>query len=74
MLQLKGIQKHVLKVARHTKQLKHFGDTWSEKKIDTAAQVTTDPATLAPTNKLDPRAIAWLQSLGVTQKETLQVF
>ena len=39
-----------------------------------AAQVTTDPATLAPTNKLDPRAIAWLQSLGVIQKETLEVF
>ena len=36
--------------------------------------MTTDPATLGPTNKLDPRAIAWLQSLGVIQKETLEVF
>ena len=45
-----------------------------ESNSHTTAQVTTDPTTLAPTNKLDPRAIAWLQSLGVTQKETLEVF
>ena len=32
--------------------------------VITRAQVTADPETLAPTNQLDSRALAWLQSLG----------
>ena len=36
-------------------------------------QVTVDPATLAPTGQLDPRAIAWVESLGVKPNQTVEV-
>ena len=36
-------------------------------------KVTVDPATLAPTDQLDPRAIAWVESLGVKPNQTVQV-
>ena len=35
--------------------------------------MTVDPATLAPTDQLDPRAIAWVESLGVKPNLTLEV-
>ena len=35
-------------------------------------KVTVDPATLAPTDQLDPRAIAWVESLGVKPNLTIE--
>ena len=40
---------------------------------DSWFQVTIDPTTLAPTDQLDPRALAWIESLGVKPKQTVQV-
>ena len=34
--------------------------------------MTVDPATLAPTDQLDPRAIAWVESLGVKPNLTVE--
>ena len=34
---------------------------------------TIDPTTLAPTDQLDPRALAWIETLGVKPKQTVQV-
>ena len=36
-------------------------------------QVTVDPATLIPTGQLDPRAVAWVESLGVKPNQTVEV-
>ena len=38
-----------------------------------ASQVTVDPITLAPTDILDPRALAWVASLGAGHRHTLKV-
>ena len=44
--------------------------TWG---VGTVLQVTVDPVTLAPTDTLDPRAMAWVASLGAGQRNTVKV-
>ena len=36
-------------------------------------KVTVDPVTLAPTDILDPRALAWVASLGAGHRHTVKV-